>query len=1215
MTIFKGQKLIKLLIVFGVSIFVFFLFKYIYNSKFVYEIDNLEIPKVPALLEDFMMVQIPTLDKLPCADADFQWFDYYDPELKTKVEVKRSGLCTLHYDSLANHSIRLKYGKNDLRLKAAASELAGDVSPFGLFNNMFSEYSIYHILKPYTKYIPGASLVQINGDESDIRILWEDEFDNSVREEERVDWKAMAKIYKFSKEKFDEYFWVTWKTKNVSEDNLDAKFSSLLKPIFEYVDKPLTSGIETDFDEEEYLKHLALVTVIGSTHFVDNNLLFVADTSKSGETKWSPVIYDPGALHFSNDPIFSVFRFNYITEFFMRNPKNVYEYLGYLNEYTENIMGKKKVSKFYERFECSQVKRVKTFGDILLQANHKLYPTNDINGFCNSVDDFKQYDTKIYQRMRTRINASSLRWNFYDKAGEKDPVLIMWSHTAIPSKLKGIRCGNVDCTKSFELLNEPWWDLPKDIISPKYVRSNGTVGGYKSISTPYYYIYRWKELEALDIESIKVVSENAITGEYQESVKAIYPVVNVHSQLLEDPKNHYLFELEILGPINSDYSLTEAKKDNWGVNIQSSACQVVQKEGVKFVFDCSGIALDQWPYPFDYTISLYYKNAKIRDEYGEMFVDVQVPQTYPALSMENISSLEDNEYSVDEYVTEGPVGKVYVIPADTSFEITDDLMLKDSTLVIEEGSTLEIWPMVDIKVGNIITLGNLENNPVTLKTKEGLPGWGGIEITNSAYIQGTTFDSSVDIENGALYGDNVKSLYVANSKFTNNKTNITCSNCNVELENVEFIGGIWGLKASNSYVEADTVTCGATTFCFDIEDNVQNVSNLTLIDLKAWGFNILGPSTDLTINNIVSAIQVPAIYAHRGYPSITTNFNEEGFQKVGLTEVRIDDPSIYSNLVNNNLEDLKKEYVNVIEQDKNNPQVFYLKKSEVMLSKDLVMPKGTELIIDAGTKVNLGKKVSILSYGKVSVLGTEKDKVVFKSSDKNDKSWGVLAVKGTDAEVFIQNAVFENAGDNYLVGFNYTGAVTADHAKSLIVKDSEFRSNTGDDAVNCKYTNCLVENNLFVNNLFDGVDFDFAVEGSEIKGNTFENNGNDGIDVSFDKSFIYNNKVIKSGDKCISVGEGSQSSIINNELDSCKIGIEVKDGSNVSVYKNIIKNNSVGVNAYMKKRRFLSGGTANVYECSFENNIKESEQDEYSEITIDNETPSNIVSKFDKYFQ
>jgi len=817
--------------------------------------------------------------------------------------------------------------------------------------------------------------------------------------------------------------------------------------------------------------------------------------------------------------------------------------------------------------------------------------------------------------MRTRINASSLRWNFYNKPDEPRPVLVVWSHTAIPSKLKSIKCGNVNCTDSFELINKPWWDLPEDIITPKYVRSNGTIAGYKSISAPYYYIYRWKEAGAVPIDTISLVSENAITGESQVSVKAIYPVVNVASQLLEEPKNHYLFNIDILGPIDSEYAITEQTKDNWRVNILSSTCKVVKKEGNRFVFDCSNVAMAQWPYPFDYTISLYYKNAKIRDEYGEMFVNVEVPQTYTYLNMDNISDFQEDGYDLSPYLTSGVGKSIYVIPEGSSFEVNGDLELGDSTLIIENGATLEIWPMIKITTENIVILGDLENSPTILSSKEGLPGWSGIEISGEAYIRGTEIKDTVNIENGAIYGDDISSLQIINSSFTNNKANINCSNCNIEIENVNVVGGISGLKSSNSHVTVDGFSCAGTTFCFEVEDNIQQVTNLSLEDLKAWGFNVIGASTDLTINDITSAIKVPAILAYRDYPKITKNFSEEGFEIVGITEIRYDNPSMYEGLKNTNLEELKRKYVNVIEQDKNDSQKFHMKKSEVQLDRDLVMPEGTELVIDAGTKINLAKNVSILSYGKLNVLGEPGKEVIFRSSSKKDKSWGVIIVKDAEAEAYIQNAIFENGGDDYLVSFEYTGAVTADHAKSLIVKDSEFKGNTGDDALNCKYTNCFIENNIFINNAMDGIDFDFAVEGSKITGNKFEGNGNDAIDVSSDKSLIYNNEIVKSGDKCISVGEGSNSYIFENIFDSCNIGVETKDGSEVTIFNNIFKNNKIAVNAYQKKRRFLGGGVANVYNCDFENNAEQTLQDKYSKINIIDNLPTNIFEKFKEYLK
>jgi len=79
-------------------------------------------------------------------------------------------------------------------------------------------------------------------------------------------------------------------------------------------------------------------------------------------------------------------------------------------------------------------------------------------------------------------------------------------------------------------------------------------------------------------------------------------------------------------------------------------------------------------------------------------------------------------------------------------------------------------------------------------------------------------------------------------------------------------------------------------------------------------------------------------------------------------------------------------------------------------------------------------------------------------------------------------------------------------------------------------------------------------------------NGNDGIDISSAKPLIINNRIERSGDKCISVGENSQAIIANNLLLGCKgYGIGVKDLSSPSIINITAVDNGIGIGVYGKK--------------------------------------------------
>ena len=84
---------------------------------------------------------------------------------------------------------------------------------------LFGEYSNYNILRNYTKYVPGADLVYINGNRDDIMVVWKDDFPNNIREIGNVNWSDTAKAALFAGDNAHRYLEAAgWKTRNADND-------------------------------------------------------------------------------------------------------------------------------------------------------------------------------------------------------------------------------------------------------------------------------------------------------------------------------------------------------------------------------------------------------------------------------------------------------------------------------------------------------------------------------------------------------------------------------------------------------------------------------------------------------------------------------------------------------------------------------------------------------------------------------------------------------------------------------------------------------------------------------------------------------------------------------------------------------------------------------------------------------------------------------------
>ncbi|MDF1839044.1 MAG: hypothetical protein P1V35_14345, partial [Planctomycetota bacterium] len=73
----------------------------------------------------------------------------------------------------------------------------------------------------------------------------------------------------------------------------------------------------------------------------------------------------------------------------------------------------------------------------------------------------------------------------------------------------------------------------------------------------------------------------------------------------------------------------------------------------------------------------------------------------------------------------------------------------------------------------------------------------------------------------------------------------------------------------------------------------------------------------------------------------------------------------------------------------------------------------------------------------------------------------------------------------------------------------------------------------------------------------------------------------RSGDKGVSVGEGSELLWSGGRLERCEIGIQVKDGSLAWIRGATFTSNELALNAYKKNWQYGGGGDGLVQDCEF----------------------------------
>ena len=241
------------------------------------------------------------------------------------------------------------------------------------------------------------------------------------------------------------------------------------------------------------------------------------------------------------------------------------------------------------------------------------------------------------------------------------------------------------------------------------------------------------------------------------------------------------------------------------------------------------------------------------------------------------------------------------------------------------------------------------------------------------------------------------------------------------------------------------------------------------------------------------------------------------------------------------------------------------------ISQTIIVPNTVELTIQPGVTLRFNQAVSMISYGQVTAIGTRNQPITLTASSA--VPWGVFGVvgkKASDSE--FGYVTVEQASEAYINGIYFTGGLAV-HYADVKVRSSTFRNNTGDDGLNIKHAQTEIYDSQFIGNQFDGLDLDVVT--GEIKDNIFSANGNDGLDLSYSDVLIEKNQIDSSSDKCVSIGEKSRPTVINNTIFGCNIGIAVKDLSEVRLSQNIIKDNAIAVAAYQKKPIF--GGATVIF--------------------------------------
>ncbi len=232
------------------------------------------------------------------------------------------------------------------------------------------------------------------------------------------------------------------------------------------------------------------------------------------------------------------------------------------------------------------------------------------------------------------------------------------------------------------------------------------------------------------------------------------------------------------------------------------------------------------------------------------------------------------------------------------------------------------------------------------------------------------------------------------------------------------------------------------------------------------------------------------------------------------------------------------------------------------LTENLVVTKEQSLTIKSGADIDLVNGAFILSYGPLTIDGTEAAPVRISSSDGTGR--GVVVLNAADKNI-IRHAVFSRLKPAEFPGWSVTAAVLF-HETEVIIDHVLFDTNNSEDALNIVRSDFTIQNSTFNGNKSDAFDSDFST--GTIKNTRFIATGNDSIDTSGSHIDISDILIVGSGDKGISVGEASIMTGNNVTVRESGIAISSKDNSTFDFDNITLKDNALGFALFQKKPEY-----------------------------------------------
>ncbi len=267
-----------------------------------------------------------------------------------------------------------------------------------------------------------------------------------------------------------------------------------------------------------------------------------------------------------------------------------------------------------------------------------------------------------------------------------------------------------------------------------------------------------------------------------------------------------------------------------------------------------------------------------------------------------------------------------------------------------------------------------------------------------------------------------------------------------------------------------------------------------------------------------------------------------------------------------------------------------MKHGKNVISKDMIIPSGFRLIINAGTSIDIANGSMIISYSPVLFLGNDDDQIVV-SFGATSQGMEVIAAAGSK----LKNVVFNDLPRISDTQWKRSGGLTF-YESDVEFYNCSFYSTRSEDAVNLIRSNFLFKECLFKKTSDDALDIDYS--DGVIENCVFEDCGENALDLNMSKVELRSVYINSAGNKALNVKAGSQLTGGGIKIKNSNIGLSAEDMSFVSLKKLAIFDCVTGIAAYKNKP---GGGHPTILILGYESKgVKKAYlKDEKSLITVD----------------